>query len=1070
MAPKAKNKHPDSYKGTTYNRYIPLASGYMAFEFRDKWYTQKKKVKLLHPMKDSIADIKKCIIYIEDNHLQNGQPFKDKKRHDNKKKEVLITRLKELWTSIGTEEIHEVEDNNKSNSGLPINRVVYYPSHRYRVNFYQSQLIGGDEAVHTQQALTRLSYPNEKSENIILYCDAEGKVSDDFYKQQPIDFSTQPKDYPSHIDVPFPGKSTIVPFDPVEMLPNENHEDPLDIYTAEMKESHAKEVKPVLLVHQDASVCASHWGKNPVGHGSLYHGACCSQGYHDWHAIFVPPQPQAKCHQCGGVIHVECGLDAVIADVGTCTFCFGCCPDKQLKKKYWLEALLSNKLKLSPPPPVGNHLHFTRPHYQQYPKVAKNGVIRERYLPKGVVQMCCCLHDGDVFVGKCQEQGFIQKEDNHGQCLVCEKYLHTKCSVYDIINNYGSTDGKDPGTKHMCYNCLSHANSKKVDRYWDENKTLFPLQNEGHRFDGGIRWIPYPVVVGDGPPTAAAVVDGPPPAAAVDDGPPSASAGVDGPPTASAGGEFTTQQILENKGQEYSEHVLDVILNEDSKYTKEYQKECALELLETAGAPLPANDPRFDQKLLHTFEIIGVRQSPPAAVAAVAADLHTPSHGIVQPDLEEAVAAKQKEQQETVGPFRAQDLVCIQSPVNSDYPSIPSWEAFLATLDPHVPPVVKDGQVKLTPAEKEKNDAAHTEYHSVASYKYILLLYDKGVFQCPGSMQSLTERRLGLFQGRDKRRDGRFQDVTKRKDRKSTPLSFDYDDEAEAEAAAASASDAGGRELTVDTGTYDYPFKQEYPFQWHHNWVGVPPTMFRLDSAYLKGVITALKQLTANPESVQDKWLQMNKETQLVALMKHTAAIVYFAIATQTGPLFEDKSKDHWTIGLLKDSTPKGYKEHEREVANQLFQALGLKNLPIKIFLNEKSPGKTSTGRTTFNHDQKITLYKTYVLYYLGMSGKPSWDGRLQKNRRKGTPWVKQKRTQNPKKRASSEVSKQKAQKSGTTQQKKQKELKEETQHPMMEVQDGPNAMEEANEEAKKNGDGDGDGDGDGVSGPSAHV
>jgi len=989
----------------------------MAFEFRGKWYTQKKKVKLLHPKKDTNAAIKDSIMYIEDNHLQNGQPFKNKKRHDNKKKEELISRLMELWDIIGTEVIHEVEDNNKANSGLPTNRVVYYPSHRYRVNFYQSKLIGGHEAVHTQQALTRFKYPHENSENIILICGDDGEVSDDFYKQQPIDFSTHPKDYPTHVDIPFPGKSTIVPFDPVPILPGKDNKDPLDIYTAEMKESHAKELKPVLLIHKDASLCASHWGKNPLAPGSLYHGACCHKGVTDWHAIFVPPQPQAECHQCGGIIHVECALDVVMADVdvGTCTFCFGCCPDQKMKKKYWLEALLKNKLKLVPPPPVVDLLYKTRPHYQRYPKVSKNGVNKDRYLPKGVVQMCCCLHNGEVFIGRCQELGYIQQQDKHGQCLVCHKYLHTKCSVYDIVNKSG-----DHGTKHLCYKCLSHSQTKIVERYWEDHKTEFTFLNEGHKYQGLITWIPYPVGAGDGPPTA--------------------SAGGDGPPTASAGGDGVAEEILAALG---------------GPYNPTFHQPITMAM---AQPPTGGYDPKYNDQLL---KIAGDEDNA-VAVAASAVDVETgDAHGLVQPDLEESCAAKQQQQEETVGTFRTQDLVCFRSPGGSDYPSIPSWNAFLESLDPHAPPVVKEGQAKLTPEEYEENVAAQAEYDAVAAYKYILLLYDKGVFQCPGSMQSLTERRTGLFKGRAERRDGRFQDVTTRKDRKSTPLCFHYDDEAEAEAASASASHAGASLLPLDTDSYEYQFKEEYPFQWHHNWVGVSHYMFRLDPAYIKDVMTALKQLSLNPKSVKDKWQQMNKPTQHIALMKHTGAIVYFAIATQTGPLFEVKSKDHWTIGLKQESTT-GYKEHERAVAEQLFYALGMKKVGVDITLKETpGPGKAFTGKTTFNHNQKITLSKTFVLYYLGMSGKPSWDGRLTKNTRKGVKWENQNRKQQTKKSAATQSE------APALAEPPGKKLKTEGQHPMMENQEGSNAMELAYQQAKKDGDGHGEG---GPSPPSATI
>ena len=199
-----------------------------------------------------------------------------------------------------------------------------------------------------------------------------------------------------------------------------------------------------------------------------------------------------------------------------------------MKKEYWLASLLSNRLKLRPPRPVRELLYATSPHYQDYPKVAANGVIRDRYLPQGVVQMCCCLHNGKAFVGLCQQLGYIREEEEHGQCFSCKKYLHTKCSVYDIINQ-GTTDEKDQGTTLLCTSCMSHSQSKIVERYWEDHNTKFRMKEDGHLFAGIITWIPYPAF-----------------------SPPAASGGGDGPPPASGGGEESTQHIMDVLGGAYN--------------------------------------------------------------------------------------------------------------------------------------------------------------------------------------------------------------------------------------------------------------------------------------------------------------------------------------------------------------------------------------------------------------------------------------------------------------------------------------------------------------------------------------
>jgi hypothetical protein len=195
-AQKAAKEQDDNYKNRVYNQYIPLSTGYVAFQFRDKWYIQEKKGGLMHPMKDNKEVIKKCILQIEAKQ-QSGRPHINGKRHDAKNKEELIKHLKDVWFNNGTSLITEVEESSSVfNNGLPKNRIVHYPSHRSRVNYYKSKLIGGNEAVPTAQAVTCSTFPNEISEDIILTKDVGGEIRDDFLRQQPIGLSDSEGDQP----------------------------------------------------------------------------------------------------------------------------------------------------------------------------------------------------------------------------------------------------------------------------------------------------------------------------------------------------------------------------------------------------------------------------------------------------------------------------------------------------------------------------------------------------------------------------------------------------------------------------------------------------------------------------------------------------------------------------------------------------------------------------------------------------------------------------------------------------------------------------------------------------------
>jgi hypothetical protein len=335
--------------------------------------------------------------------------------------------------------------------------------------------------------------------------------------------------------------------------------------------------------------------------------------------------------------------------------------------------------------------------------------------------------------------------------------------------------------------------------------------------------------------------------------------------------------------------------------------------------------------------------------------------------------------------------------------------------------VQKPGKQKLTQEETEQNLEAKLEHDALQAFNYIQLLYAKGVFQCPGSMESLDKRRDGLFPSRDERRDVRFQEV-KRKRSKSKAICLDDDFDESDQESEADQNQADQNPMKCVSpypptseddelvGDYkelvgDYKFMDVYPFQYPTQWIGINNTQFRLDTVYIKDIMKGLKYLTSNPQN-SSFWQQIPKMNQLLPLLKHTSAIVYFAIATQTGPLFESNSNshDHQTIGKMnpKGYISNGYYEHERAVARQLFQALQVKKKIIDIILDEEKPGRAETGRATLSHKDKITLYKTCILYHLGMSGKPSWDARVVKKTRKGTPWT-QSRKENKRKSNSGE-------------------------------------------------------------------
>jgi hypothetical protein len=263
------------------------------------------------------------------------------------------------------------------------------------------------------------------------------------------------------------------------MLPVDG-KDPLVTFTEEQVQKSSSSFGSLKL-HHNAKVCASHWSPNPNGEGSIYHGACCFKANQDWIDIFViPGQDTPTCKICNAIMHYTCFF------VGEESFqyCFGCFTDQQQKKEYWKKQLLLNHLKLTPPKPVCEVVYGPKVNSQLSPKSTTNGTVRDRFLPEGVLYMCCCHHDGNNFKAHCLHNGDIKQEDPHGQCSGCKKYLHEGCSVRHII--------QDPTDTLLCCNCVSHVQSKKVDEYYQNNQEKYTLQQAGHMFSGPINWIRHP--------------------------------------------------------------------------------------------------------------------------------------------------------------------------------------------------------------------------------------------------------------------------------------------------------------------------------------------------------------------------------------------------------------------------------------------------------------------------------------------------------------------------------------------------------------------------------------------------
>ena len=347
MPRKKKTLSPEEQKWQKeeYNTYVPLASGYVAFRFRNKWFTQDIPGPLIHPKKDTKEEIKQAIMELE-KFKAGGKP-KDPTRHDKKTKEELISKLMEFLAP------HEVKQLGYSSGGkqkiFPRKRIVYCPSNPPDINYYHSKLIGGDQAVPGNHHPTDQSCDPLPVQDIILTTNDEGKVIDEFNQQRPVNVDDlKAAKVPDHIGVPYPGRTSVVPITPVTMLPAREGKDPLITFLQEEVDKYNKwHTNSIPDLHPKSHVCASHWCKIPRKKGSIYYGACRNQTLSSSLNIFVrPAKTNYTCHVCNSMLHKQC----VLKGDDNNDYCFGCINDEAKQKAYWLEALYNNQLQLSPPP------------------------------------------------------------------------------------------------------------------------------------------------------------------------------------------------------------------------------------------------------------------------------------------------------------------------------------------------------------------------------------------------------------------------------------------------------------------------------------------------------------------------------------------------------------------------------------------------------------------------------------------------------------------------------------------------------------------------------------------------
>jgi hypothetical protein len=175
-----------------------------------------------------------------------------------------------------------------------------------------------------------------------------------------------------------------------------------------------------------------------------------------------------------------------------------------------------------------------------------------------------------------------------------------------------------------------------------------------------------------------------------------------------------------------------------------------------------------------------------------------------------------------------------------------------------------------------------------------------------------------------------------------------------------------------------YKWKAHAPFK-YHEFVGLSNTSWKITPFYVEQLMRWIDLISRNPQTFLLEKFHLIAE-QWEPLLKHTSAIIFFAIATQTGPLFESggtKHGGHDKIGVM-DGRSDAYKQHELKVATELFHALGAKSVEIPRMLE----GSTKAGQKNLNQKKRITFAKSMALKYLGMTGKPAWDGRFPKHTR----------------------------------------------------------------------------------------
>jgi hypothetical protein len=185
-------------------------------------------------------------------------------------------------------------------------------------------------------------------------------------------------------------------------------------------------------------------------------------------------------------------------------------------------------------------------------------------------------------------------------------------------------------------------------------------------------------------------------------------------------------------------------------------------------------------------------------------------------------------------------------------------------------------------------------------------------------------------------------------------------------------------------------FVKDAPFSYEKNLLKKSAKDWTITEMWIYNLQLLLAALTRNEDYLATS--QINpppkfamKTNVWVSTCKNTAAVIFYAIATKTGPHFETSNPEHRVIGGNAGKSPQ-YNAYEQKVAAAVFHALGVTPQFIDHFVLNQAPGppgSTNKLQDALNKTGRfITNPKCMILHWLGMSGKPAWDGRLFKKPR----------------------------------------------------------------------------------------